>query len=177
MTGAVLKLAPKPLDFAQLYRDSVERIWRVVTRLGVRAADVEDAVQDVYVVAHKRLDTLRPDVAPVTWLTGIAVRVAHDYRRTVQRKPTGPLEPASHVADGAVGPDELAVRRDALGFALRLLDQLEPSQRDVFVLIEFEQLSAPEVAEVTSTPLNTVYSRLRLARAHFNELVAAQENP
>ena len=128
-------------------------------------------------VAHKRLASLRPDVSPVTWLTGIAVKVAHDYRRTVQRKPTGPLEPASQVADAAVGPDELAVRRDALGFALRLLDQLEPAQRDVFVLIEFEQLSAPEVAEVTSTPLNTVSSRLRLARAHFNELVAAQEAP
>jgi RNA polymerase sigma-70 factor, ECF subfamily len=175
VTGAVLKLAEKPLDFAQLYRESVERIWRVISRLGVRPADVEDAVQDVYVIAHKRLDTLRPEVAPVTWLTGIAVKVAHDYRRTVQRKPTGPLEPASGVADVAVGPDELALRRDALGFALRLLDRLEPSQRDVFVLVEFEQLSVPEVAEVTSTPLNTVYSRLRLARAHFNELVAAQE--
>jgi RNA polymerase sigma-70 factor (ECF subfamily) len=59
---------------------------------------------------------------------------------------------------------------------MRLLDQLSPDQRDVFVLAELEQLTAPEIAVATSTPLNTVYSRLRLARARFNELVAAQES-
>lgn len=171
---SVALVMSSPVDFTRLYRAEVGRVWRVVTRLGVQPGEVEDAVQDVFIVAHRKLDSLRPGVAPGLWLTGIAVKVAHDYRRRAKRKPTGPLEPATRVADLGIAPDELAARRDAMGLALRLLDQLEPTQREVFVLAEFEQLSAPEIAELMSSPLNTVYSRLRLARARFNELVALE---
>lgn len=164
----------RPLDFTQLYRAEVGRVWRVISRLGVAARDLEDAVQDVFVVAHKKLDTLRDDVAPGLWLTGIAVKVAHDYRRRTQRKPESPLESARQLPDLGIAPDELAARRDAMGVALRLLEELDPPQREVFVLAELEQLTAPEIAELTSTPLNTVYSRLRLARARFNELAARE---
>jgi RNA polymerase sigma-70 factor (ECF subfamily) len=172
--SVALVLNTLPIDFTRLYREEVGRVWRVVTRLGVLPGDVEDAVQDVFIVAHKKLDTLRPEVAPGLWLTGIAVKVAHDHRRRAKRKPTGPIEPASQVADAGIAPDELAARRDAMGLALRLLDQLDPLQREVFVLAEFEQHSAPEIAELTGSPLNTVYSRLRLGRARFNELVARE---
>lgn len=176
MRAAALAMTETSLDFTTLYRERVAQVWRVIRRLGVRAADVEDAVQDVFIVAHRRIETLRPEVSPGAWLSGIALRVAHDYRRRETRKPSAPLEPAKSVPDDAARPDELAAHRDALDYALRLLEQLPPEQRDVFVLVELEQLSAPEVAEATSTALNTVYSRLRLARARFNELVAAQES-
>ncbi len=176
MSNAALLMTDLPHDFTRLYRESVDQVWRVISRLGVRPSDVEDAVQDVFIIAHRKLDTLRDDVRPAAWLSAIAVKVAHDYRRRDTRKPAVPLEPAKHVPDAAERPDEVAVRRDALDFALRLLDQLVPEQRDVFVLAELEQLTAPEIAVATSTPLNTVYSRLRLARARFNELVAAQES-
>jgi RNA polymerase sigma-70 factor (ECF subfamily) len=176
VSNAALLMTELPLDFTRLYRESVEQVWRVISRLGVRAADVEDAVQDVFIIAHRRLDTLREDVRPAAWLSAIAVKVAHDYRRRDSRKPAVPLEPAKQLPDGAARPDEVAARRDALDFAMRLLDQLVPEQRDVFVLAELEQLTAPEIAVATSAPLNTVYSRLRLARARFNELVAAQES-
>ena len=169
--SAALVMTELPLDFTRLYRDGVDQVWRVVSRLGVSAAEVEDAVQDVFIAAHRRLDTLRADVPPAVWLTGIAVKVAHDYRRRGVRKPTEPLEPAIRVADQASGPDELAAQREALDFALRLLERLPVEQREVFVLAEFEQLSAPQIAIATETPLNTVYSRLRLARARFNELI------
>ncbi|MBL8916348.1 MAG: sigma-70 family RNA polymerase sigma factor [Archangium sp.] len=161
--------------FEELYRSGVERVWRVVSRLGVPSAELEDAVQDVFIVAHRKLSQLRADVPAELWLTGIAVKVAHDYRRRVQRKPTEPLAPAVKVADGAAAPDEVAVKRDALAFALKLLEQLEPEQREVFVLAEFEQLSAPQIATATGAPVNTVYSRLRLARGRFNALL--QERP
>lgn len=172
---ALTVMNAESVDFVALYRDGVERVWRLLSRLGIRSADVEDAVQDVFVVAHRRLDSLKPNVAPAAWLAGIAVRVAHDYRRSALRKPTESIEAAADVIDGAVAPDELAMRRDVVGFTLRLLDNMDPAQRDIFVLTEFEQLSAPEIAAAMSIPLNTVYSRLRLARARFNELVAGQE--
>lgn len=160
-----------PLEFEQLYRSGVERVWRVVSRLGVPRAELEDAVQDVFIVAHRKLSTLRADVPPELWLTGIAVKVAHDYRRRVQRKPTEPLAPAVNLADAAPRPDEAAVQRDALDFALRLLEHLDPEQREVFVLAELEQLTAPQIATATGAPVNTVYSRLRLARGRFNALL------
>lgn len=175
VSGLALLMTESSTDFVQLYREHVTRVWRVVSRLGVQPADVEDAVQDVFIVAHRRLDSLDAAAASA-WLTGIAVRVAHDYRRRDVRKPASRLEPEQQVADGRKGPDELVVQRDALDYALRLLEALPAEQRDVFVLAELEQLTAPEIAEATSTPVNTVYSRLRLARARFNELVAAQEN-
>ncbi|MFZ5440898.1 MAG: RNA polymerase sigma factor [Myxococcota bacterium] len=163
------------IDFQALYRRGVARVWRVVRRLGVAPSELEDAVQDVFIVAHRRLGTLRPEVAPEAWLTGIAVRVARDYRRRRVRKPSAE-EPSPRLVSDASAPDELAERRDALEIALRLLDQLPDEQRAVFVLAEFEQHSAPEIAEMTSTGVNTVYSRLRLARARFDELVSQLES-
>src|SRR3982750_1325568 len=74
-------------DFAGLYEGTVDVAWRVLARLGVHSAELEDAVQDVFVIAHRRLATLRSDVKPATWVGGIALRVAHDYRRRTARKP------------------------------------------------------------------------------------------
>ena len=173
MSSVALLMAGASPDFVRLYREHVDVVWRVISRLGVRSADVEDAVQDVFIVAHRRLSTL--NAPPASWLTGIAVKVAHDYRRRDARKPSSPLEPAKNEPDRAKLPDELAEQRDSLEYALRLLDRMPSEQRDVFVLAELEQLTAPEIAAVTSVPVNTVYSRLRLARARFNELVAEQE--
>lgn len=173
MSSAALAMphAAPVVAFDELYRSGVQRVWRVVSRLGVASAELEDAVQDVFIIAHRKLSQLRADVPPELWLTGIAVKVAHDYRRRVQRKPTEPLAPAVKVADVATAPDEVAVQRDALAFALRILEALEPEQREVFVLAEFEQMTAPEIATATGAPINTVYSRLRLARGRFNELL------
>jgi RNA polymerase sigma-70 factor (ECF subfamily) len=56
---------------------------------------------------------------------------------------------------------------------LLLLEQLDESQRTAFVLVEFQGLTAPEVAEITESNVNTVSTRLRAARRRINELVAA----
>jgi RNA polymerase sigma factor (sigma-70 family) len=64
--------------------------------------------------------------------------------------------------------DELA-KRQAVEVLYRLLDQLEPAKRTVFVMADLEQMSAPEIASVLDVPLNTVYSRLRVARQEFDE--------
>ncbi|MBL8953099.1 MAG: sigma-70 family RNA polymerase sigma factor [Myxococcaceae bacterium] len=160
--------------FPALYDDHVDLAWRVLARLGVAAPDLEDAVQDVFIVAHRRLAQFRGDSKLSTWVTGIAVRVAHDYRRRDARKPAEPLEPhEAALEDRGVAPDDAVSRAQAGDLLATLLARLEPSQREVFVLAELEQLSAPEIAELMGTPVNTVYSRLRLARERFNEGAAA----
>lgn len=166
--------AQTPVAFAELYEQTVDVAWRMLCRLGVGSADLEDAVQDVFVIAHRRLGTLHPTARPSTWVGGIAVRVAHDYRRRRARKPVEPLEAhASTVEDLRERPDDAVARAQAVDLFERLLAQLVPEQREVFVLAELERWSAPEIAQATGEKLNTVYSRLRLARERINALVTA----
>jgi RNA polymerase sigma-70 factor (ECF subfamily) len=171
---AVAREAPDA--FAALYDETVDVAWRVLARLGVHAAELEDAVQDVFMVAHRRLGTLHGDVKPAAWVTGIAVRVTHDYRRRASRKSAEPLDDhATRLEDLRLKPDDQAAQSQAAALLLRLLDGLDPTQREVFVLAELEQWSAPEIAAATQTALNTVYSRLRLARAAVNALANGLE--
>lgn len=165
----------EPIDFETLYDENAELAFRVLGGMGVRADELDDALQDVFVVAHRRLPEFRGDSKPSTWVSGIAVRVAHDYRRRHSRKPSEPLEPHAHglVATGDQ-PDTSLMRAQALSSVQAFLDQLSAPQREVFVLAELEQQSAPEIAESLQVPLNTIYSRLRLARAHFEAWVQAR---
>lgn len=171
----VVAEAPPP-DLGSLYDETVDVAWRMLSRLGVPKADLEDAVQDVFVIAQRRISTLRPDAKATTWVGGIAVRVAHDYRRHLMRHPVEPLEPhAPLLEDRRTRPDDAASRAQQAELFDQLLQKLDPAQRDVFVLSELEQWSGAEIAELVGVPQNTVYSRLRLARARINELVLELE--
>lgn len=164
-----------PVDFDALYDQTADLAFRVLGGMGVRDEELEDALQDVFVVAHRRLPEFRGDSKPSTWIAGIAVRVAHDYRRRHQRKPSEPIEPH---ADGLIAtdeqPDRRLMRAQALDSVQAFLEQLPALQQEVFVLAELEQQSAPEIAEALQAPLNTIYSRLRLARSRFEDWVQAR---
>jgi RNA polymerase sigma-70 factor (ECF subfamily) len=165
--------AASVLDFDTLYHSNVAATWRVLQRLGVPERHLEDATQDTFIVAHRQLATFRGASSLKTWLHGIAVRVAKDYRRRETRKGGWePLSPA--IEDCGRSPQEAAEGREALDVALSLLDGLDEAQRTVFVLVEFEGLTAPEVADATGANVNTVSTRLRAARQKFNALVEAR---
>lgn len=164
--------AAEPVDFDALYDATADMAFRVLSAMGVREDELDDALQDVFVVAHRRLGEFRGESKPSTWVAGIAVRVAHDYRRRHTRKPTEPLEPvASSLQASTESPEAGAMRSQALRSVQAFLEQLAAPQREVFVLAELEQQSAPELAASLGAPLNTIYSRLRLARAHFEAWV------
>ncbi len=162
--------APVRHEFEALYHSHIDAIWRFLERLGVPEHFVDDAAQDTFLIAHRQLAGFRGASSVKTWLHGIALRVAKDYRRRESRK--GGWEPLSNsVADGGRSPDESAEQRQELAVVVRLLEQLDENQRTIFVLVEFEGMTAPEVAELTETNVNTVSTRLRAARLRFNELV------
>lgn len=170
-------LAPAraPPDFDALYEATADLAFRVLGAMGVRDDELDDALQDVFVIAHRRLSDFRGESKPSTWVAGIAVRVAHDYRRRHARKPSEPLEPhAPALVAAGVGPEANAMRTEALRAVMSFVEALPAPQRDVFVLAELEQQTAPEIAVALGVPMNTVYSRLRLARAHFETWVAAR---
>lgn len=160
----------EPVDFDELYDATSDQAFRVLGSMGVRDAELDDALQDVFVVAHRRLPTFRGESSLSTWVTGIAVRVAHDYRRRYQRKPSEPLEETEVEAPHS-SPDASAMRSEGLRAVQAFLAQLSPTLLEVFVLAELEQQTAPEIAQSLAVPVNTVYSRLRLARERFEAFV------
>lgn len=163
--------------FDVVYEDHFDFVWRSMGRLGVDPSAVEDAAQDVFVIAHRRLAEFQGRSSIKTWLFGIALRVAHDYRRAARRKRSHGFVPeaevdTTEVADEvAPSPLEAATRGQAVARLHAILAELDEDRRAVFILAELEQMQAPEIAEAVGVNLNTVYTRLRAARQKFNEAV------
>jgi RNA polymerase sigma-70 factor (ECF subfamily) len=160
-------------SFEVLYDTHFPYIWRVVLRLGVPFVQVDDVVQEVFLIAHRKLDTFEGRSTIKTWLYGIALRVARVHRvRCTRWSEADALDEEQVQGPDAARPDERAQRAEAARLVCVLLDHLDDSQREVFVLAELEQMSAREIAEALGLKLNTVYSRLRLARAAFAQAAA-----
>lgn len=159
-------VAPATASFAELYQTQLDFVWRSLRHLGVPDALLDDATHEVFLVALRKLELFENRSSVKTWLFGIALRLARNLGRAKQRKfdtLSDELEDRENQ-----GPHELASRSEATATLHRLLSELSVEQRAVFVMIELEQMSAVEVARATGVPLNTVYSRLRLARRDFD---------
>lgn len=157
-----------------IYDAHFDFVWRSARRMGVAEAAVDDVVQEVFLVAHRRLTDFEGRSSIKTWLFGILLRVVADHRRRDRRKGGLAPLPEALAADADEScPAEQAQRRDRVRLLHSLLEQLDDEKRAVFVLAELEQLTAPEIAEALGgIKLNTVYSRLRVARKQFDEALA-----
>ncbi len=156
------------MSFDAVFRAEHDFVWRTLRHYGVPDATLDDATQDVFVVVHRRLGDYDGRAPLRSWLIGIARRVASRHRsrsevRARREAPLGPVEPSS----GDPSPHAGALRVEAVDFVSSFLAQLAPKLRTVFQLCEIEGMSAPEVADALGVSVNTVYSRLRLARARF----------
>lgn len=159
---------PPPPDFAAVYRAHFNFVWRTLGRMGVRDAELEDAAQEAFMVVHRRLDSYDPNRPLRPWLAGIAVRVAlAERRRARHRRETLSEQPAAGRPHGDPTPDGLLAQRQRAGRVRAALGALIPEQRAVFVMVEMEEIACPEIAEALGISVNTVYSRLRLARRAF----------
>lgn len=158
-------------SFESIYEEHFDFIWRSMRRLGISSQSIDDAVQDVFLVVHRRLEDFEERCSLKTWLFGIALRVAHDHHRRARRKGGHePLDPA--VADGSPGPHEELAKAEAVRELDRILNSLDEDKRAVFILAEIEQMTAPEIAEALGINVNTVYSRLRSSRRAFEAALA-----
>lgn len=170
-------------DVAAVYEAHFQFVWRCLRSLGVRDGWLDDAVQDVFVVVHDKLHRFDGRANLRTWIYSIALRVARRYRHRAARDAKQFVSGATFGNDDtpeelhslSVPTTDLERELDAsetLALARRALDHLDDEKREVFVLACVEQMSAPEIAEITGLPVNTVYSRLRAARLAFTERVA-----
>ncbi|HSO37096.1 MAG TPA: sigma-70 family RNA polymerase sigma factor [Labilithrix sp.] len=155
--------------FDEVYRAEFGFVWRSAKRLGLRDAGLDDAVQEVFVVVHRRLAEFEGRSSLRTWLFGITLRVVRDHRRSARRRDPGPpVDPDSLRATGG-GPAESAEKAEAVRLLHALLDELDDERREVFVMAELEQMPMPEIAEALGINVNTAYARLRVARQEFEQ--------
>jgi RNA polymerase sigma-70 factor, ECF subfamily len=177
--------APRDVRLRSMMDDHFDVVWRALRRLGVPDAGVDDAAQQVFLVASRRVEEIEGG-GERAYLLGIALRVASDARRAVRRRREVPMddliaesspEAGASSAAGPPLPDEMLDHRRALAMLAALLDEMPGEMREAFVLFELEELSAPQVAQALGVPVGTVASRVRRAREHFRRSLARRGTP
>ncbi|MGC4068628.1 MAG: sigma-70 family RNA polymerase sigma factor [Polyangiaceae bacterium] len=170
------QMIPVP-DLAELYGQNVRYVWRCLRSLGVRDRELEDAIQDLFMVVQKKLPDFDGRVSARTWLYAIAIRIARRYKERHGRA-AARFCPEEEHAETLASPHNTEaefVYNERLACAREALNALDDDKREVFVLAQIEQMSAKEIGEITGVPMNTVYSRLRAAKAAFSEAIQRLE--
>ena len=151
--------------FERIYREHYAFVFRCVSRFGVHSG-VEDAVQEVFITAHRRLHTFAGRGSVRAWLAGIARRVAFRSRRGDQRR-SRRYELLRAIPPEGPDLERSLQRKEAARCLDAFLDELDENKRVAFVLCELESLTGREVAERLGINQNTVHARLRAARKEF----------
>jgi len=162
------------LHFEEIYRAHYDFVWRTLHRMGVGERDVMDAVQKVFIVAHRRLAAFDGRSSLKTWLCGIALRVASDYRRSASARREVLVAETPPGTSSEADQLRRLEAQERLAVLDAVLAELPIEQRTVFVLFELEEVPGEEIAALLGVPEGTVRSRLRLARRAFSKIVAAR---
>jgi len=161
-------------SLAEVYRGHFRLVWTMLARLGVRTAELEDATQEVFLVVHRRLDDYDPRRPLRPWLLGITYRVATaERRRARHRREQLTDDPQKDAVEHMATPEAEVIARRRADRIHRALDTLDPDRRAVFVMYEMQGVTSAEIADALGIPLNTVYSRLRVARERFRRALEA----
>ncbi len=162
-------------SFPRIYKLYFGFVWSCTRRLGVSEAELDDVVQEIFIVIHGRLHTLEQPESLRSWIYGIVRRTVSTYHRAKRAKLAASL---THITEPVVqypqqpSPQELAEQSDQVRLLWSLLEKLDPPKREVFVLAELDEMTVPEIASAIEVPLNTVYSRLRAARQELEDALA-----
>ena len=167
-----------PPGIVELYHEHGRYVWRRLQQMGVHAYDLEDALQEVFIVAFRNAKDFDPNRAKAkTWLFGIALNVARNMTRGTRRreaKLNRDALPQDAIANGT--PEELMAQRQRQTLLAELLDALPLEHRTTFVLFELEGLNGNEIAELMQVPVGTVRSRLFHARKAIESSLAERKN-
>lgn len=159
---------------SDLVRDKYSFVWRSLRRLGVPHADVDDAVQEVFLEARRRLDDI-----PRGTEAGFLFRASSFVAKRVRRRQVRRREVGDEGLDGSVDtrtPEQHAVQSQAREALQQILQAMPDEFRDVFILFEMEQLTKAEVAAALDLPEGTVSSRIFRARRFFERAVQRQSS-
>jgi RNA polymerase sigma-70 factor (ECF subfamily) len=168
----VTPTAGSPPRFREVYEQSFEMVWRYATFHGVPPMSLDDVVQEVFIVVHGRMETFEGRSSLRGWVMGVAHNVVRDYLRKRGNRPAGDrLEDEEQIQGAEDGPAEAVEKKRAALLLDEILSKMNDDQREVFILSEIEQLSAPEISRALQVNENTVRTRLRAARQEFEAAI------
>lgn len=162
--------------FRALFEAEIQYLWNTLRYLGVRDADVRDVAHDVFVTVFKRFDECDPSQPLRSWLFVIAYHAASNYRRLARHRREVAVDEMDQEDQRGSMEEELDTRRQ-VRLLLRALEGMALEKRAVLVMHDIDGKPVPQVAEALSIPLNTAYSRLRLARRELESKVRALQSP
>ncbi len=166
-----------PLTFDSVYHWYASFVWRNARRLGVSYGAVEDVMQEVFLVVYRRLPEFEERTSVRAWLSAILIRVVRAHRRNARRKDgasestRSSPDPDSLTDTRSPSPLESAQRDEAVQELYAILSHMNEERREVLVLSELEELTAPEIAQALQVNVNTVSWRLRKAKQEFERMV------
>ncbi|MDF2695305.1 MAG: polymerase sigma factor RpoE [Labilithrix sp.] len=163
-------MADPPLSIDSLILQHHEFVWRSLRRLGVPDADLEDAVQEVFLETTKRLATI---TSPRGFLFRACMYTASHARRSIRRRrEVHDDELLRRQVDPQVTPEQAITQSEARRSLQLVLEKIPEEPRAVFILFELERLNTAQIAELLELPIGTVASRLRRARELFLQAAA-----
>lgn len=154
-------------EFRALFDAEFGFVCRTLRRLGVREADVCDVAQELFVTAHAAYAEFDPTRSARGWLFGYARGYASNYRKLGWHKGRE-IDDQLPRSSPRLGDKLDARAKVAIGLAA-----LDEDKQTVLILHDMEGLGAPEISATLGVPLNTVYSRIRLAREAFKVALQA----
>lgn len=163
-----------PEEFAAACGVHLNQVWRQLRAMGVADRYLDDATQEVFLVAFRKLGSFDGHAKVGTWLYAIAYRVGCNYRRMAQREPRVELVESDY-ASMQPSPEQSLAHKRAAEIVQRFCDGLSEKLRDVFVLCLLEGQPASDVAELLGLSENTIYSRIRLVREALRKELLRQE--
>jgi RNA polymerase sigma-70 factor, ECF subfamily len=161
--------------FPAIYKQYLDFVWSSAGHLGAGRDVIDDVVQDVFIVIHSRLATLQRPESLRSWIYGIVRRTVSDYRRSRRSRDAAGASLGAEPKSSQPSPLDLAERNADLELLEKVLAELDEPKREIFVMVEVLEMSVPEVVQALEIPLNTAYSRLRMARQSFEETLARRQ--
>lgn len=162
-----------------LYQD---RIFTLASRILGDADSAEDLAQNAFLAAYRNLSSFR-NGSFRSWLYRIATNLCYDEIRRRKRHPLLSLEyedneeerlfPVFDLPDPRILPEKEYERRELQQVIQRAIDQLDPDQRAVVVLVDLQDFDYQEAAQILGIPIGTVRSRLARARVRLRSLLAS----
>jgi RNA polymerase sigma-70 factor (ECF subfamily) len=156
------------LGVEELFERHADFVAKFLWRMGAPEAEIDDLVQDVFLVAHQRGGFREESARATTWLAAIAFRIWGTRRRRHRtRRELSDPESITRAVSPERGPEHRLEDRRSLERVRAALQQLDESARALLVLVDIEGVAGPDVALALGVPVGTVYSRLHKARKRF----------
>jgi RNA polymerase sigma-70 factor (ECF subfamily) len=156
--------------FRAIFETGFDYVWNAVRRLGVARSDLEDVSHDVLFAVYRKIDTYDPERPLRPWLFAFSFRAASEYHR--RRRVRGEVGEPVEAVDTSPLAEERLLERENCTLVAAALETLDLDRRAVFVLHDLDDVPVPEIARTLDIPLNTAYSRLRVARERFVKALA-----